>query len=218
MLASCHCIWEQYLWPVFSSSHCQKKRRAERQNWWQSFCLFEFLSGEWGLGSSILSVPNIRTFESDGGAVLVLKELYNISLQRRKHGEEKRLWTLEHSGWDLMLTLPPSKSPKDSIFLIKFSLIKCTRQCVLTDSLLCGDIIALLAVFLTVFNTALQSPVPLLAGCLRANYSNWDFLISLTGLLGQLSPESRLSSLNAIALAIRCCAHLYSTLSQSARE
>lgn len=84
-----------------------------------------------------------------------------------------------------------------------------------------ADIIAPLAVFLTVFNTALQSPVLSLAGWLALyrqitqtgfyNQSDWLAGAALARV------QAVIITLNAITLAACCCAHLYSILSQSAR-
>lgn len=144
---------------------------------WPSFCPFEFLSGEWGLGSSILSVPAIvELFVNDGSEILVLKELFNVSLQWRRHGEEEGPWTFNHSGWDLILTPPPCNWPNDSIVLILHILINKMYKTMHVNSQLtmwwfyCHS--CCIFFFLIVINTILPSPALSLTGCLWANYSN----------------------------------------------
>lgn len=77
-----------------------------------------------------------------------------------------------------------------------------------------------LAAFLTVFNTALQSPVLSLAGWLAVyrqitqtgfyNQSDWLAGAALARV------QAVIITLNAVTLAARCCVHLDSFLSRSA--
>lgn len=62
-------------------------------------------------GSPVLSVPGIaELFVNDGGAILVLKKLVNIIFAVGEVCEEQELGSLDHSGWDLILSPPPSNS------------------------------------------------------------------------------------------------------------